>query len=113
NFRHLLEVARSRYDYVIIDTPPIGSVIDAIIIAHQADASLLVTAAGRIKRRFVAKAVEELEQTSSQFLGVVLNKVDMTVDKYGLYGSYGTYGEYGKKAEQKESHSRAHRRRKG
>ena len=51
-----MEVARSRYDYVIIDTPPIGLVIDAVIIAHQADASLLVTAAGKIKRRFVAKA---------------------------------------------------------
>ena len=36
NFRHLMEVARSRYDYVIIDTPPIGLVIDAVIIAHQA-----------------------------------------------------------------------------
>ena len=46
---------------------------------------------------FVAKAVEQLEQSGSQFLGVVLNKVDMTVDKYGSYGSYGSYGEYGKK----------------
>ena len=58
---------------------------------------ILVTAAGKIKRRFVAKAVEQLEQSGSQFLGVVLNKVDMTVDKYGSYGSYGSYGEYGKK----------------
>ena len=113
NFRHLMEVARSRYDYVIIDTPPIGLVIDAVIIAHQADASLLVTAAGKIKRRFVTKAVEQLEQSGSQFLGVVLNKVDMTVDKYGSYGSYGSYGEYGKKTDQTEGHSRAHRRRKG
>ncbi|CAD0142220.1 tyrosine-protein kinase [Streptococcus thermophilus] len=114
NFRHLMEVARSRYDYVIIDTPPIGLVvIDAGIIAHQADASLLVTAAGKIKRRFVTKAVEQLKQSGSQFLGVVLNKVDMTVDKYGSYGSYGSYGEYGKKTDQKEGHSRAHRRRKG
>ena len=72
-----------------------------------------VTAAGKIKRRFVAKAVEQLEQSGSQFLGVVLNKVDMTVDKYGSYGSYGSYGEYGKKSDQKEGHSRAHRRRKG
>ena len=112
NFRHLMEVARSRYDYVIIDTPPIGLVIDAVIIAHQADASLLVTAAGKIKRRFVTKAVEQLEQSGSQFLGVVLNKVDMTVDKYGSYG-YGSYGEYGKKSDQKEGYSGAHRRRKG
>ena len=66
NFRHLMEVARSRYDYVIIDTPPIGLVIDAVIIAHQADASLLVTAAGKIKRRFVTKAVEQLEQSQTK-----------------------------------------------
>ena len=108
-----MDVARSQYDYVIIDTPPIGLVIDAVIIAHQADASLLVTAAGKIKRRFVTKAVEQLTQSGSQFLGVVLNKVDMTVDKYGTYGSYGTYGDYGKKSEQKSSHSRSQRRRKG
>ena len=113
NFTHLLDVARSQYDYVIIDTPPIGLVIDAVIVAHQADASLLVTAAGKIKRRFVTKAVEQLTQSGSQFLGVVLNKVDMTVDKYGTYGSYGSYGDYGKKSEQKSSHSRSHRRRKG
>lgn len=112
NFRHLMDVARSRYDYVIIDTPPIGLVIDAAIIAHQVDASLLVTAAGKIKRRFVAKAIEQLEQSSSQFLGVVLNKVDMTVDKYGAYGSYGSYGSYGEYGK-KGSQSRAHRRRKG
>ena len=113
NFTHLLDVARSQYDYVIIDTPPIGLVIDAVIVAHQADASLLVTAAGKIKRRFVTKAVEQLTQSGSQFLGVVLNKVDMTVDKYGTYGSYGSYGDYGKKSEQKSSHSRSQRRRKG
>ena len=113
NFTHLLDVARSQYDYVIIDTPPIGLVIDAVIVAHQADASLLVTAAGKIKRRFVTKAVEQLTQSGSQFLGVVLNKIDMTVDKYGTYGSYGSYGDYGKKSEQKSSHSRSQRRRKG
>ena len=58
-------------------------------------------------------AVEQLVESGSQFLGVVLNKVDMTVDKYGSYGSYGSYGEYGKKSDQKEGHSGAHRRRKG
>ena len=71
NFVQLLEIVRAQYDYVIIDTPPIGLVIDAVIIAHQADASLLVTAAGRIKRRFVTKAVEQLQQSGSEFLGVV------------------------------------------
>lgn len=43
-----------------------------------------------------------MEQSGSQFLGVVLNKVDMTVDKYGSYGSYGSYGEYGKNLTEKK-----------
>ena len=68
NFVQLLEIVRAQYDYVIIDTPPIGLVIDAVIIAHQADASLLVTATGRIKRRFVTKAVEQLQQSAQSFL---------------------------------------------
>ena len=110
NFVNLLDTARSQFDYVIIDTPPVGLVIDAVIIAHYTDASLLVTAAGRINRRFLAKSVEQLQQSGSQFLGVVLNRFDSTIDKYGSYGSYGNYGEYGKSLE--SSNKRAHRRKK-
>lgn len=115
NFVQLLEIVRAQYDYVIIDTPPIGLVIDAVIIAHQADASLLVTAAGRIKRRFVTKAVEQLQQSGSEFLGVVLNKVDLAIDKYGSYGSYGSCGSYGEYGGDKhtENKSRKHRRKRG
>lgn len=111
-FVDLLATCREQFDYVIIDTPPIGLVIDPVIIAHYADASLLVTAAGGIKRRFVAKAVEQLEQSGSQFLGVVLNKSDYSRDSYGAYGSYGSYGSYGQDA-QSERKSRSHRRKKG
>ncbi|HGQ8313052.1 TPA: tyrosine protein kinase, partial [Streptococcus pneumoniae] len=35
---------------------------------------------------------QQLEQTEKLFLGVVLNKLDISVDKYGVYGSYGNYG---------------------
>ena len=37
-----------------------------------------------------------MEQSGAQFLGVILNKVDTTKDKYGSYGAYGAYGNYGK-----------------
>lgn len=95
NFNKLIETVRSWYDYVIIDTPPIGLVIDAAIIAQKCDATILVTEAGAIKRRFVLKAKEQMVQSGSQFLGVILNKVDHTTDSYGTYGSYGQYGQYG------------------
>ena len=71
--------------------------IDADIITRKCDASILVTAAGEANRRDIQKAKEQLEHTGKPFLGVVLNKFDMSVDKYGSYGSYGSYGNYGKK----------------
>jgi len=80
----------------------LGLVTDALIIAHQCDASILVIEAGAIKRRAVKKIQERLEQTGAKFLGVVLNKVDVKASHYGAYGaygSYGNYGNYGKKAE--------------
>ncbi|MGT2865937.1 tyrosine-protein kinase [Streptococcus fryi] len=104
NFNFLIDRARESYDYVIIDSPPIGLVIDAAIIAQKCDASILVTESGAIKRKFVKKAKEQLEQSGAQFLGVILNKVDLTSESYGSYGGYGgygNYGEYGKKTKKK------------
>ena len=66
--------------------------IDAAIITRKCDASILVTAAGETNRRDIQKAKEQLEHTEKPFLGVVLNKFDTSVDKYGSYGNYGDYG---------------------
>lgn len=109
NFKSMIETVRGLYDYVIIDTPPLGLVIDAAILAHHSDASLLVVKAGADKRRTVTKLKEQLEQSGAVFLGVILNKVDNTVDRYGSYGgygAYGNYGDYGKKSDKKEKKSR-------
>ena len=54
--------------------------------------------AGRVKRSGVKKVAEQLEQTGTPFLGVILNKYDVATEKYGAYGNYGNYGNYGKKA---------------
>ena len=95
NFDTMIDTLRKYFDYVIVDTAPIGMVIDAAIIAQKCDASILVTAAGETKRRDVLKAKEQLEQTGIPFLGVVLNKFNTTVERYGAYGGYGSYGSYG------------------
>ncbi|EGJ27839.1 tyrosine-protein kinase [Streptococcus porcinus] len=102
NFNYMIDTLKEVFDYVIIDTPPIGLVIDSAIVAQKADASVLVTEAGVIKRRFVQKAKEQMEQSGAQFLGVILNKVEHTVDSYGSYGSYGNYG----KKEKPRKHAR-------
>ena len=95
NFNNMIDTLRKYFDYIIVDTAPIGIVIDAAIITQKCDASILVTAAGETKRRDVLKAKEQLEQTGTPFLGVVLNKFNTEVEKYGAYGGYGAYGSYG------------------
>ena len=112
NFKSMNETVRGLYDYVIIDTPPLGLVIDAAILAHHSDASLLVTKAGEDRRRTVTKVKEQLEQSGSVFLGIILNKYDIHLDKYGSYGSYGGYGVYGNygKSEEKTKIGRGKRK---
>lgn len=97
NFAIMIETLRKYFDYIIIDTAPIGVVIDAAIIVQKCDASILVAEAGVAKRREVQKAISQLEHTGTPFLGVILNKFDIQRERYGSYGSYGAYGSYGKK----------------
>lgn len=113
NYERMIEIVRGLYDYVIIDTPPLGRVIDAAIIAHSSDASLLVTKPGVDKRRFITQLKDQLEQSGSVFLGVILNKFDFKADKYGYgygycYGyGYGTYGKDEKDKSDKSSRKKA------
>ena len=97
NFDTMMNILRRHYDYIIVDTPPIGLVIDAAIITQKCDASVLVAEAGSVKRKALQKAKEQLEQTGTPFLGVILNKYDVSRASYGVYGAYGNYGNYGKK----------------
>lgn len=99
-FEAFLDGARQAYDYVIIDAPPLGSVIDAAIIAKFSDASVIVISAKTISYKFARVVKEQLEKADCPILGVVLNKVDMKQNKYygKYYGNYyGNYGENGKK----------------
>lgn len=92
NFSTMIDTLRKYFDYIIVDTAPIGIVIDAAIITQKCDASVLVTAAGEADRKDVQKAKGQLEQTNKPFLGVVLNKFNTSAEKYGSYGEYGSYG---------------------
>lgn len=86
NFNDMIETLRKYFDYIIVDTAPIGIVIDAAIITQKCDASILVTATGETNKRDVQKAKQQLAQTGKLFLGVILNKLNISVDKYGVYG---------------------------
>lgn len=102
-FEKMLESLREVYDYIIIDTAPLGLVIDAVIIAQFCDGAILVTESGRIHYRLALDVKNKLESSGCSILGSVLNKVDMK-QRNGYYGKeyrkkgYG-YGEYGTEVE--------------
>lgn len=89
----LIEESREVFDYIIIDTPPLGSVVDAAVIAKKSDASILVLESDAASRKFVRNVINQLKSANSNFLGVVLNKVNVKNSSY--YRKYG--GFYGRK----------------
>ena len=93
-FTELLETARKEYDYVIIDTPPIGQVIDPAIVAQQTDGVIFLISQANISYKYAQKQIEQMRKSGCRILGAVLNKVDPE-EKGGYYGGY--YGQYSKK----------------
>ena len=96
-FEELIEDAENTYDYVIIDTPPMANLIDGAIVARYCDGAVMVVESGAISYRLEQKVKSQIEKSGCRILGVVLNKVDLSEDKYyGRYGKYGKYSRYGK-----------------
>ena len=93
-FTELLETARKEYDYVIIDTPPIGQVIDPAIVAQQTDGVIFLISQANISYKYAQKQIEQMRKSGCRILGAVLNKVDPE-EKGGYCGGY--YGKYSKK----------------
>lgn len=90
-FKDMLEATRPAYDYIIMDAPPLGMVIDAAIIAEECDGAVIVVQSGTVRRKLVQSVKEKLDATSCPVLGVVLNKIDRQKNGY-YYGRY--YGKY-------------------
>lgn len=88
-FAELLEKARMAYDFVLLDTPPIMTVIDAAVIAKESDGAVLIIESGRVSYKAAQKALDQIRKSDCKVLGAVLNKVDIKRDKY--YSDYSSY----------------------
>lgn len=86
----LLSALKESFDYVIIDTPPLGSVIDAAVIAKNCDATVMVLASDVSSRASAKKVVAQLKAANPNFLGCVINKAQVKENKY-YYRKYGGY----------------------
>ena len=84
-FKALIAEARKIYDYVLIDTPPLGRVIDAAVVAPNCDGVMLVMADKAVGSRQAREVVEQLRKSDSKILGVVRNCVSARRKAYTAY----------------------------
>lgn len=94
-FEELISEQRKKYEYIIIDTPPLGSVIDSAIIARVCDGTIMVVETDAVSYKLAQEVKEQMIKTGCPILGVVLNKVDISKRSYyGKYKKYRKYKEY-------------------
>jgi succinoglycan biosynthesis transport protein ExoP len=83
-----IDTLASRFDYVILDTPPLGPIIDTQLIANISGSLILVVEWGQTPREVVSRTLRQLAETKAHILGVVLNAVDFRRQRhYSRYGS--------------------------
>ena len=91
-FRELLDRLAGEYRFVIVDTPPLGSVSDGALIASLCDGAILVVRAGQTPKAMIKQSLYEIEQSGCKLLGTVLNRAEVSTRGYCKYGKYGNYG---------------------
>lgn len=90
--RDLIEAARQSFDYIVVDLPPLGPVVDAKAFAPLADGFVLVAEWGATPRALVRSALQAEPVIAAKTLGLVLNKTDVRqLPRYGLFGSAEQY----------------------
>ena len=87
--RRIIQEAAARFDWVIIDTPPVGFLSDANLLVAMVDVAIFVVRAGKSPYRLIQRALDAVGR--NRILGVVLNAVDESADVAG-YTYYGYYG---------------------
>ncbi|HEY6554818.1 MAG TPA: polysaccharide biosynthesis tyrosine autokinase [Vicinamibacteria bacterium] len=81
----LLERLRDRYEWILIDSPPLASVTDALLLARHADMVVMVVQHNKVDKRLVKRNVAAIRKATPNLLGVVLNAVDVGAKGYGYY----------------------------
>ena len=110
-FQFLLSSLSEHFDYVLVDAPPIGLVIDAAQIAKYCDGTLLVVGFNAVRRQELVDAKAQIDQTGCPILGTVLNQTayDTYLSKKYSYKSY--YSHYGYYSKYTDEEPREKRRR--
>lgn len=99
-FRKLVAQMESDFDYVVIDTPPVGTFVDAAIIAALADATALVVRERFVKRAELQNAYDQLKKADANVIGIIMNMCEAESSEY----YYAYYNKEGKRVRKSEGH---------
>ncbi|WP_338367448.1 polysaccharide biosynthesis tyrosine autokinase [uncultured Pseudoalteromonas sp.] len=102
-FNDVLEVLKTKYDHIIIDTPPTQAVSDALVISQSADSVIYVVKSDVTRIKLIKAGIERLFESKAHIAGIVLNKVDMSKNKDEHSQGYYDYYDYSQKPEQPTS----------
>jgi len=92
--REMLRILSARYDHIIIDSPPLITVTDPVILSTMVDGSMLVVQSGRSTKEMIRRARQELAGVNARIFGVILNNVDIKRDGYDEYYYHRYYSNY-------------------
>jgi succinoglycan biosynthesis transport protein ExoP len=87
---------KRHYRWVLVDSPPVAAVTDALLLARHADATVMVVQQNKVDRALIKRALAALRKTTPNVIGAVLNAIDMKARGYYGYG----YG-YGSRSDRK------------
>jgi capsular exopolysaccharide synthesis family protein len=92
--KRFLDFVAMNFEYVVVDTPPVGPVADALIIGSQIDGVVLTVRGGRTPREQVTRTRDKLIRANVKILGVLINNLEEDTPGYGRYYYYGkSYGD--------------------
>lgn len=104
-FKNLLDVVRERFDFVLIDTPPLLAVTDPCAVAARADGVLLALRIRKGVQDVSMRAMEMLRSVDANVLGTIVNGVEENSGFQGVSGKYGSYG-YAERYTDREKNAR-------
>ncbi len=101
-FRHFVDALRDKYDHIMFDSPPLGAVTDAAILAAQLEGVIVVVKSQSTTREALRVTARQLNDVGARVLGAVFNDVDLSHGRYGegTYYYYRRAGYYSSDEEQ-------------
>lgn len=81
-FTKLVDLVRNTYDYVVFDTPPVGTFVDAAVLGVKVDAVFMVVREGFTRKADVAMAADQLRKSGCNLAGIIMNYCERTSSEY-------------------------------